>query len=466
MARQATSKYMNNRKGWLIRILIGIVTIAAAVSIAWWGTRAGGVEANIVVNSEGFVGPLPTPWRSLAQGGEVLGNFLDKSVSEVAELSPQVIRIDHIYDMLAKVKKSGGAVVVDWSDLDRTVRQIQKTGATPFLSLSYMPPAVASGGDIVSPPSDWNDWTALVQQTIEHYSGALGIPGVYYEVWNEPDLFGKWRAGGNPNYFTLYRYAAMGAARAKVGQRFYFGGPATTAPYRSWVEGFLDFVKANNLRLDFYSWHRYSFQLDQFDQDIAAIDSWFSNHPDFNLVPKIISEFGVSGDRNGANDLQVAAAHEVAVARATMSKVKYLTAFSVKDAFDPQKKPYWGDWGIFTSDETGAIKKPRYFAILFLNRLGPDRLSLAGEGSWVRGIAAKKGDNIQVLLVNYDPNNTHVETTPVRLTNLSAQQYEVTYSYLSRRATKEIKVATNGELALDVYLPPETVVMIEAKPKE
>ena len=58
-----------------------------------------------------------------------------------------------------------------------------------------MPPALAD--NVTDEPRDWAEWQMTVKATIEHYSGTKGknIPGVYYEVWNEPDLFGVGKSG-------------------------------------------------------------------------------------------------------------------------------------------------------------------------------------------------------------------------------------------------------------------------------
>ncbi len=58
-----------------------------------------------------------------------------------------------------------------------------------------MPPAIAQS-DIVSEPKRYEDWQIVVQHLIQHISGTRGISDVYYEVWNEPDLFGHWKYGG------------------------------------------------------------------------------------------------------------------------------------------------------------------------------------------------------------------------------------------------------------------------------
>ncbi|NIT03517.1 glycoside hydrolase, partial [Candidatus Saccharibacteria bacterium] len=67
----------------------------------------------------------------------------------------------------------------------------------------------------------------MVKATIQHYSGRneKNIAGIYYEVWNEPDLFGQWQIGKEPDYRTLYVYALSGAFQAQDCQPFKIGGP-------------------------------------------------------------------------------------------------------------------------------------------------------------------------------------------------------------------------------------------------
>ena len=64
-------------------------------------------------------------------------------------------------------------------------------------------------------------------QTIEHYgSKTKNINGIYYEVWNEPDL-AQFEDGNTEekNYLTLYQYASTGARRTQNVNTFYLGGP-------------------------------------------------------------------------------------------------------------------------------------------------------------------------------------------------------------------------------------------------
>jgi hypothetical protein len=195
-------------------------------------SQAFGIPANIIVNTKSNQGVLQPIWQNLAQGGEEKNLRFDELNPLIKKLQPRYIRIDHLYDFYNPVSKNNGVLTYDWAALDNAVDQILATGALPFFSLSYMPPAIAAT-DIVSPPTDWNDWSLVIQATVQHYSGRgdKNLNNVIYEVWNEPDLFGDWKLYGPKDYRTLYTYAVKGAQKATNVNNFKIGGPAITAPY-------------------------------------------------------------------------------------------------------------------------------------------------------------------------------------------------------------------------------------------
>src|SRR5207248_188950 len=88
-----------------------------------------------------------------------------------------------------------------WSNLDQTISDITSSGAKPFISISPLPET----------PVNWSDWESKVQNLVKHISGTLGINNVYYEVGNEPDLFGGWKTYGDKNYLSLYSHSVAAA---------------------------------------------------------------------------------------------------------------------------------------------------------------------------------------------------------------------------------------------------------------
>ena len=423
--------------------VIVIVVLVIPTAVQYVG-KAAGVPANLVFNYEGVLGKLPQPWRNLDQGGEEPKEMLASVVEEVKELNPEYIRLDHIYDAFKVVSRTDGRLTYDWTGLDKAIEVILATGAKPFLSLSYMP-IVISSGDMIAPAKDWSEWGQVVQATIEHYSGRSqkNIDGIIYEVWNEPDLFGGYKTYGGKNYLEMYSASAKAAARAQNVNPFEIGGPATTGLYQNWEERLIKYVAGNDLRMDFLSWHRYSYDLEQYERDARQARKWAENIPALVNLKFYVTEWGHNSEVDPGYDEKFGAIHTLAGARVMMGSIDRAVLFEIKDG--PGAEKYWGRWGILTHEKFGTPeKKPRYHALQFLNNLGPYRLSVAGEGSWIKSIASTddKG-NLKIMVVNYDPKGLHSEAVPMTFENLPKGNFKITRTEFMG-SSRTLNVATDA----------------------
>jgi len=427
--------------------------------------QAFGVRANIIVDTKTILEPVNTDFlQAFAQGGEEKVDMIESVIPEVRALRPKIIRIDHIYDSYDVLELNGGNLVFDWTKLDKAVNSILATGAKPMLSLSYMPTAIAKDGNIINPPNNWDDWSYVIQKTIEHYSGRTqkNISGMYYEVWNEPDLaqFGGWKLAGEKNYLTLYRYAASGAQKAQDTVSFSFGGPATTGLYKNWV---LSLVQLGS-RLDFISWHSYLADPKQYDTDQRNITTWLLPYPNFTLLPKLVTEFGYTGSKHAGYGSMYSAAFTAAVTRQVISGgPTYLFSFQLKDG--PNQENNTG-WGLLSHDSQGKTKKPRYHVYNFMKDMAGNRLRVTGEGSWVTSFATTKGNSIKLLLVNFHPTNSKSETVPVQFDNLDAGEYSYNERFLLGRNITLSESITDTFLKKEIYMPINSVAIIELIKKE
>ncbi len=447
----------------LLSLIFSTFLVKQSISIF---PKARGKQANIVVDVAVQQGPLIPIWQALAQGGEEKYPF-DYVLNEIVNLKPKYIRIDHIYDFYDVVEKKNGILIFHWSQLDKIVDQILMAGALPFFSLSYMPPAIAKNGDITASPENWLDWQTTIKETIEYYSGKnkRNLTDIIYEVWNEPDLFGNWKIGGTKNYQLLYKYAVLGANQAKNVNPFKIGGPGTTAPYQNWVDKFLNYVLTNKLRCDFYSWHRYSLNPEDFLNDVNEVDAWLFENAGYTL-PKYLTEWGSVSENSPYHDQTFDAAHLVAVLKQLIQRIDLAFIFEIKDGADPEGKKYWGRWGLLTHEKAGLIeRKPKYLALELLNRLSGTRISLKGEGDWITGFAAKKNQEVKIILTNFDHNDQHFEEVPLKVINLENGSYYYQETYLTNAARKSQEVVTNGSLNKKIPLPPNSVVLIEITPQ-
>lgn len=443
-------------------IIITLVSVFNLRVVREYFSRASGQSASISIDVQSDLGPMPRPWRNLAQGGEAFDWDMTPIVPKVRALNPDYIRIDHIYDFYEIVNRDGsGQLTFDFSKLDPVLEDIKATGATPFIALSYMPPVLAKD-DIVSEPKNWEEWQLTVQKTIEHISGTRGFSNVYYEVWNEPDLFGKWSRSGDRNYLTLYLYSSRGARLAKGVRPFKLGGPAITALYKNWFYDFMGYARRNNLKLDFFSWHRYNFKIERFQEDILEVQSWMQDFPEYGGMEMVISEWGHNSENDPGYDNALGAAHTVATSIEMIGSISKAFVFEIEDGKDPKGQARWGRWGLLTHQSHGAEVKPRYSALRLLDRIGATRLVSTGNGSWVKAAAGRSiDDTVTVVLANYDASGRNVETVPITFNNLFNGSYTLKQSFLNRNPTSSLIQVSDFRTTTQLTMPANSVAFIE-----
>lgn len=453
----------------LLILIVAIFTPIFLFQTFRYFSKAENVPADIVVDTRKIIGFIYPNWKALAQGGEEKGvQMLQNVIPDLQALAPRYIRIDHIYDFYDVVTRDQtGQLVFNWTKLDATVCDIYSTQAKPFFVLGYMPPVLSDGGSLIDKPKNWNDWSQVVQKTIEHFSRTStricnqltnnSFEDIYYEVWNEPDLesFGDWSLyGGSKDYKTLYYYSVLGASKAQNVNHYLIGGPVTTSAYRNWFTVFADYILANNLRIDFLSWHHYSKNPDDFSKDLINLNQWLTDdkYIRFRHLPKIISEWAYDSNYNPVSETDIGAAHTVVSIRNLIEQQLELAfAFEIKDGLNPS-------WGLLTYK---GQKKPRYFALKILNLLDRARLQITGEGTFVRAIASSSYNKTTLILVNYDQNNTNNEIVPVTFINLTPGAYIISERYPNEKNITRNFLLTESTLKKSVVMRPNSIVAIE-----
>lgn len=458
LERQASPKITNFVSTLALLILLPLLVLGVFNSIQQL-LRALGTPADIIVNTDIRLDTIRTDYMSaFAQGGEEAKDMLAPVVNDIKLLRPKLIRLDHIYDSYNVVSRSGnGTLSFDFSRLDEAVTTILQTGALPVFSLSYMPQAIAKDGSIINPPTNWDEWALVVQKTIEHYSGRTNrnLTGVYYEVWNEPDLaqFGSWRLTGEKNYITLYRYASRGAQNSRNVNQFFIGGPSTTGLYKNWIFALVQ----SGARVDFFSWHSYLKNPRQFAIDKRNIASWLTAYPQYSFLPQLITEFGFTGAKDSRYGTMYSAAYTASVFRHTaVGSPAYLFSFQLKDG------PNQSDgWGLIGHETNGKIRKPRYSVYPFIRDMAGTRLELLGEGSWVQGIATVRDNIIRVMLINFNHESNKSENVPVTFNKLAPGNYAYRERFLLGRNVTFNESVTDTSLVKQVFMPANSVAILE-----
>ena len=118
----------------------------------------------------------------------------------------------------------------------------------------------------ILPPPDFEKWARICEHIIMHYTEGWAdgyhYDMEYWEIWNEPDgrldddPEKKCWGGTKAQFFDLFTISAK-YLKARF-PHLKIGGPAMAFRYYDWLDEFLAHISANNVPLDFYSWHVYN----------------------------------------------------------------------------------------------------------------------------------------------------------------------------------------------------------------
>lgn len=331
-------------------------------------------------------------------------------------------------------------------------------GVKPFVELSFMPSALASGKKLglrydpnITMPKSLVTWGEYIKKFIHFLIDRYGAEEVetwYFEVWNEPDL-DCFFAGTKKDYFKLYEVTAR--AIKGVSPKLRVGGPSTSACL--WIEDFLNFCKENNVPCDFVSTHHYPGDAFGNFVNFNNVKQMFSSAMDAVNNHKPLSDtmtnmFFLPDDfirwdkgtlarmddeakgKVGDMPLFITEWNSMAVFGSPVHDEKYSAAFAVKscmdlnntlggymfwccsDIFEEQfmlPKPFVGSFGIVSND---GIPKPNFWGFKILSQLYNKRLALPMRtNEAVEHAAFVDGDKTQVLVYaqdqDYFKNETH-----------------------------------------------------------
>jgi xylan 1,4-beta-xylosidase len=306
-------------------------------------------------------------------------------------------------------------------------------GMRPFVELSFMPTALASGNSTVfryksnvTPPRDMAQWAALVRELVAHWRDRYGLRELqrwHFEVWNEPNMRAFWR-GSREDYLELYRHTAL--AIQSVDPSLRVGGPATAK--NAWIEEFLAYCEEHRVPVDFVSTHHYP--TDALGTPTADTEAELARTIRGVLreeaqdarrraggLPLLYTEWNSSSNpRDALHDEPYAAAFAVRTVLGMNGLVDAYSFWTFSDLFEENyfpSIPFHGGFGLLTLH---GIAKPSYRAFQLLHRLG-EELVVPVDGlhdtvdCWVAAGASQS----VVLLTNHALPRHPIRTEHVRV---------------------------------------------------
>lgn len=317
-----------------------------------------------------------------------------------------------------------GHPIYNFQYIDALYDAILNVGMKPFVELSFMPQALASGSKTVfwwqgniTPPKDYDKWGRLIQALVSHWTERYGPGEVkqwYFEVWNEPNLDIFW-SGDQAEYFKLYQETAR--AIKSVSPQYRVGGPATAG--RAWITETIDFASRNRVPIDFVSTHDYGVRGIGFDNngaqklyldtDAGAIAQGVRDvrrqieASSRRGLPLHYTEWSTSySPRDPVHDSYVSAAYVLSKLKGSEGYADSMSYWTFSDIFEengPVPSPFHGGFGLLNFQ---GLRKPVFYAYQFMNRLGDEELSSSDRDSWV----CRNQQGVQILFWNFTPPKT------------------------------------------------------------
>ena len=323
-------------------------------------------------------------------------------------------------DMGVYFEDKAGNPIYSWQYIDQLYDFLLSIDVKPFVELSFMPKALASGDKTcfwwkgnVTPPKSYDKWSAFIKALTQHFTDRYGKEEVktwYFEVWNEPNLK-YFFSSTQEEYFKLYDCTAR--AVKSVSSDYRVGGPATAG--NAWIPELIEYCQKNNSPIDFCSTHDYAVTKGLVDDNGFAQRFMIQNKKaitnnvmgSYNKIKKSAmpnlelhyTEWSTSpSSEDNVHDAYHSAAFILDKLKGTENCANSMSYWVFTDIFEemgPRATPFHGGFGLLNYQ---SIKKPAYFSYQFLNQLGKIELQNADSSSWV---CKNESGNIQALIFDF-----------------------------------------------------------------
>lgn len=369
----------------------------------------------------------------------------------------------------------------DFTCTDRYLKGIKDCGTDIIYRLGVSIENAAGAGKVpamhINPPKDYLKWAKICEHIIKHYNegwaDGFHMNIKYWEIWNEPESEAQWTKSFEE---FINFYIEAGSYLKNCFPKLKFGGygsigfypltrkerPFDGEPYTSLIvniEKFLKTVKEKNAPLDFFSWHLYSDNIEEFilyaEEARRLLDKY-----GFESCESILDEWNTDAGPKKIEGLHGAAYSGAVLCALQKSSVDISTYYDAR-------MPTWYN-GLFKANGRIYGKTIDPLKTFFTFRAFGELYSLGNsvQVSYDSGIyicAAKKGDESAILLVNHSEDVKEIET---EVSGLSDKVSEITtYLISEEHDLEQIKRESITDTSFRLYntLEPHNVILIKMK---
>lgn len=423
-----------------LRCRPGALALTATLLVAWAASRAPvnartpPADVDLILGSpSGTIQPLRGinvgPLGNVSQGTtfpDLIAAYQTRGVNYIrthdfkGPLDMYTMYPDRTKDPLLSTSFNfTGIVGNEFHSSDQTYRSIVDNGFQAYFRLGDS--NNQSGSNTLGPPTaaERPNWEQAALQVIRHYRDgqwngvASTIP--YVEIWNEPNNQSFWSLT-DTEYQQLYVELAT-LLKTNI-PALTVGGPGVSssgctsnAVGRPWVRAFLDAVRTAGAPLDFFSWHLYSNNPDDFTT-CANFYRTELNNRGYTSTVMIVSEWNT--EVQGLSDTEAVdlRANARGAAVDTASWINMQAAGVAQELFYKGPEPATDAgmfYGMFRS--SGVPKKVGYAAELWNTFTQyPTRRLLSGSAATFYAIAGANSSGIVAVLVSNNSSSARTWT--------------------------------------------------------
>ena len=156
----------------------------------------------------------------------------------------------------------------DFICTDHYTETILEAGAEVFYRLGQKIDHRVKKYDSI-PPRDYKKWAIICEHIIRHYNcgwaDGFHFNIVYWEIWNEPGNGRECWDAPLEDFYPLFEITAKHLKACFPELKI--GGPAfATGHFDKRTDEFLSYMRDHNVPMDFYSWHTYRSEVDQYEK--------------------------------------------------------------------------------------------------------------------------------------------------------------------------------------------------------
>jgi hypothetical protein len=426
-------------------------------------------------------------WRhALGHGGINALPLPDKVIDGTSKLHPRLVRvfIQEFFNVYPEHDR------YDWKRLDPYMDALSRTGAKVVAAITIKPrPLYPTIDQSVWRPSDVGEWQRVVAALVKRYSVDKPIV-THWEVGNETDIGEN---GGCPylirdpaDYAEFYRMTIEPILAAFPGAKV--GGPAVADADGPLLPGFIGRCAADDTRLDFVSWHVYSGDPDRHAALVTKYRTLLDDKFPCGRPEMFVTEWNKGFERVSVEERAFAprraAAAAATILALTDAGIDWSFYYHLWDqtCYVDDFKPFFADpnimyhhwnevphrFGLF--GVAGEVR-PQYFVYQMLSKMGTRRLAANCDDPDLRTLAGRDGDDLAVLLVNYNKTASTDRIAWVRFDGLTPGATQLrtwridgrrrwSARRLELRPTETREVDVRESFACPVSCPADSVTLI------